>query len=609
MKIVLNEFKGIMPKLANDKLPIDMAQIADDLKTASGELVAYKRSTADIALPGNSYQTFFEYLEGGNNHWVYYDLIVHWVRTPIANDAFERMYLTGSDSVNGKYKAFVNDKISGTFDFTTDFYFPGADSGAAPSATGYTTGSQFRAYYYTYVSRYGEEGPPSAVTEVTDFGSGNVTLGNFTEPDAADEHLKVAIGGNRPALRIYRTADDGAGNADFLFVKEAFTDGINWATFTVVDDVANADLGPTNESTFYDRAPNNLSNLRGHPNGFFVAYKGNTLYFSEPFVPHAWPTDYQIAVDQQIISLGIFGSTIVVTTDGDVYTFAGPNPTTLYKTRLDFQPCLSQRGTVETTEGVMFPSAEGFQIVSAAGIRNITAEFFKPEDWDDFELETIHGTWFNKAYYGFYKTAGNEGNIRIDILNNSITTGVDYHQAGHVALVDGKFRTIFNSDITDPETFFISQWDNNPQQYRNYLYRSPRFILQKPQNFKVAQVILDTDFIAELLVLIEESGDLQAANQAAWDAGDALQSPWNGAAFNVQDMNGDTLLSLTSLGVQQFVEFRLYVDSVLKFTKQVFDSNLFKLPRGFKNKKWEVEVTGMIPLKRIIMATSTEEIV
>jgi hypothetical protein len=35
---------------------------------------------------------------------------------------------------------------------------------------------------------------------------------------------------------------------------------------------------------------------------------------------------------------------------------------------------------------------------------------------------------------------------------------------------------------------------------------------------------------------------------------------------------------------------------------------MFKLPRGFKDKKWEFEMVGMIPVKRLTIATSTEEI-
>jgi hypothetical protein len=146
---------------------------------------------------------------------------------------FERMYLTGADSTNGKYMAFVNDlQGAGTFDFTTDFYYPGAPAAAALTAT-YSTGATaaYRAYFYTYVSRYGEEGPPSVIFETVDGngtpdwdGTSSIVLDNFTEPVAADEHLKTVVGSNAPAIRIYRTSTDGAGNAAFLLVEEVAVD-------------------------------------------------------------------------------------------------------------------------------------------------------------------------------------------------------------------------------------------------------------------------------------------------------------------------------------------------------------------------------------------------
>jgi hypothetical protein len=620
-KIQINEFKGIMPKIANDKLPENMAQVANDLKTASGELKAFKRSTADVALASTSYKTFFEYLEGGNNHWVYYDLIVHWVRSPIANDSFERMYTTGS---HAQYKAFVNDLQGvGDFDFTTDFYYPGAPSAVALGASYTTGGTDYRAYFYTYVSRYGEEGPPSAIVETVNGttgkpdwdGTSSIVLSGFTEPDSDDEHLKTVVGSNAPAIRIYRTSTDGAGNAAFLLVAEVAVDNTGpastaWASYNYTDtDDAGDDelLGAPCDCALYDRAPDNLTGLRGHPNGYFVAHKDNVLYFSEPFKPWAWPQDYQIPVDHEIISVGIFGSTIVVATDGYTYTFTGPHPTSLYKNKLAFQPCQSQRGLVETDTGVMFPSYEGFQLVDASGITNVTKDMFKPEDWVDFELETIHGTWFNKAYYGFYSSPTYEGHVIIDFLNGAITTGVQYHQAGFVALSDGIFRTISYSDLTNPGILYIGQWDANPTQFRNFSYKSPRFILEKPKNFKVAQVILDTDFYNTVLEIIGDESTLGDLNAAAWVL--PLEGALNAASLNRQDINGDTLYSLSSLGVQSYVDFKIYVDGVLKFTKQVTDSNMFKLPRGFKDKKWELVLEGMIPVKRVTIATSTEEIV
>lgn len=643
MKISVNEFKGIMPKIANDKLPNNMAQTAADLKTASGELKAYRRSTPGFALSGSAYQTFFEYLEGGNNHWVYYDLIVHWVRSPTANDSFERMYLSGADSVNGKYMAFVNDlQGGGSFDFTTDFYFPGAPSGKAPTIAPAASVGDYVAYYYTYVSRYGEEGPPSAVGEsaaATDDGRNDVD--DIDYPSAADEHLTDIVGGEVPKIYLYRTATAGDGTADFLFCLEAqwFEETVTyvagdyvfyggggtydlyectvggvgtWAggthTFVSGENVLTADLGAVGESIFYDRAPVDLTNLRGHPNGFFVASKDNVLYFSEPYAPWAWPVDYQIPIDQTIIGVGIYGSTIVVATDGWIYTFSGPHPTSLYKSKLSFQPCLSQRGLAETDDGVLFPSLEGFQHVTAGGVFNMTQDMFKPEDWVDYELDTIHGTWYNKAYYGFYQSNDLEGGIILDILNGSITTFSQYHLAGHVALIDGTFRTIFNSDIDDPSTQYISTWDSDVTQYNNFEYKSPRYIMEKPVNFKVAQIILDSEFYDALLVLISEDSTLATLNAAAWVAGDRLRAPINDSMLNEVAFNGDTLYSLSSLGVQGYINFKVYVDGSLVFTKQVTDSNMFKLPRGFRHKKWEFGIEGMIPVKRMIIATSTEEI-
>jgi hypothetical protein len=145
--------------------------------------------------------------------------------------------------------------------------------------------------------------------------------------------------------------------------------------------------------------------------------------------------------------------------------------------------------------------------------------------------------------------------------------------------------------------------------YKNYLFRSKQFILEKPQNFKVAQVILDTQFYDDLLELLSGEQVLQDLNTDAWAENDMLGATFNGASFNKYAITGDTLADLNTLGIQGFVNFKLYIDGALRWTKQVKDSTMFKLPRGFRDKKWEWSVQGMIPIKRIILATSTEEIV
>jgi hypothetical protein len=268
---------------------------------------------------------------------------------------------------------------------------------------------------------------------------------------------------------------------------------------------------------------------------------------------------------------------------------------------------------IETDLGVMFPSKEGFQLVDANGApRNVTADLFKPEDWDDYELETMHAAWYNKAYYGFYKSATYQGNLIIDFLNSSITTGSEYHYATNVSVAGGIFRTIFESNVDSPDALNIAKWDSDETSYNNYTFKTKRYILETPSNFKVAQIIMDLDWYAA--VQAAAGGDLESLNATTWASnpatnwGDMMEGPMNDSTINVQDANGDLLYNITSLGLQSYVDFKVYVDGDLKWTKEVSDNTMFKLPRGFKDKKWEFEVIGMIPIKRLTIATSTEEI-
>lgn len=755
MKIQINEFSGIRPKVATDKLTATEAQIAQDVRTESGEIRPYRRAVGDVELTGDSYETLFEYYANSTRNWVTFEGLVYSARSPVANDTFERRYYMGEsgehsegtitftdgmtdgetvtvgsqtiefdiaeDGVGGGnstcgdsttiskelcaeafaavtpgaavefidngdgtvtvratsrgtagdaivltevgahitvdgagtlgttnagvddgiYKAYANDIDSSPWDFQTDFYTPGADAGTAPTLAGYTgSGSDYRAYFYTYVSRYGEEGPGSAISDVTDYASGRMHVDDIEDPDAADTHLTTAVDSNYPSVNIYRTAAATDGTADFLLVCNAYwfsaTQGYavgdfviylndlyecttihpagawNAGHFTQGELVSTTILTESNKSYLWRRCPDDLTNLRVHPNGFYVASKDKTLYFSEPYAPWAWPEDYEIPLDANIIGLGVFGSTVVVATDGNIYTFSGPHPESMYKQRLAFQPCLSQRAVVETDLGVLFPSKEGFQLVAAdSSPQNVTKDLFNPEDWDDYEVETMHGVWFNKAYYGFYSSAEFEGFIKIDFINGIITTGMDYHQAAYVSIGDGIFRTIVASNLNlGNPSLFISRWNTSTTRYRQYVYRSGKAILEKPSNFKVAQVILDEVWYAEALAA--SGGDLTALNQTAWDETDwgyELGGPINDYTVNAQDVNGDDLYTLATIGLQSYVEFNVYVAGTLKFSKQISSGTMFKLPRGFKSKEWEFEVKGMIPVKRITIATSVEEIV
>ena len=45
-------------------------------------------------------------------------------------------------------------------------------------------------------------------------------------------------------------------------------------------------------SDLYEAPPNDLQGICLHSSGALAGYSGNTLRFSEPYLPHAWPADY-----------------------------------------------------------------------------------------------------------------------------------------------------------------------------------------------------------------------------------------------------------------------------------------------------------------------------
>jgi len=694
-RVDITQFKGLMPKLANDKLPANMAQTLLDGNTESGAILPYKNAVSETALDEISYKTLFEYIYSNTSDFVYYDGIVFAARSHVAEDTHERMYfcgetgleakgtltldtqptatddmtidtttytfvaygtssaqdeidlglelgetqrnilqaMRGTDTYNiehatvqpeewignelklaavshgtagnsivttetftagtnvfdagtlgttqageedGQYKAFANDLDSSPWDFMTDYYFPGYTAPAGPTITAQTAGATYLAYYYTYVSRYGEEGPGSDITEIT-----NQTVDARVHVDdiaavPADHGLSDGT------VRIYRSATDGQGGSEFLLACEAdyFAEATvyvageytiydtdlyectvggtgTWAggTHTFVQgeavSVATLGLSTTGDTYLWEGAPDDLTNLRSHPGGFFVASKNNELHFSEPFYHHAWPEDYKIYLDAQIIGIGIFSQTIVVCTDANIYTYSGPHPDSLYKQRLAFQPCLSQRAVTEIDDGVIFPSSEGFQIVSAEGVRNATAETFKPDDLLAYNLDTMHGVWYNKSYYGFHTSSTKRGFIRLDMTNDTLTEGVAYHYAAYVTLSDGLFRTIFPSNIVAPEVLYIAKWDFDDESFKNYYYKSPRFIYNQPVNFKVALLQLDYDFYNKVVSDVSLGSSIEELNQTEWDIATALNPQGvTGACVNdwmpnERSVNGDKLYPRT----------------------------------------------------------------
>lgn len=139
--------------------------------------------------------------------------------------------------------------------------------------------------------------------------------------------------------------------------------------------------GQALESTNWTPPPTGLQGSELMPNGWFAAFKGNTLYMSEPYRPHAWPYNMTFAKSIRGIRAGQ-QSLVVITADG-VYIVAGNHPSAAQQVKLSTpQPGIVQRGMANIDGAVAYTSNDGFVLVDGTSASPALSQaFFDRQTW------------------------------------------------------------------------------------------------------------------------------------------------------------------------------------------------------------------------------------
>lgn len=270
-----------------------------------------------------------------------------------------------------------------------------------------------RAYVFTLVSDWGEEGPPSppsAVKQILLDGSAAVVLtwvvGTYT-------HV------NR--MRLYRTVS-GQSGTNFFFVGEIpFTGTITPSTLTgavsgfstitasLVDAVPPVSIGELLPSTDWTAPVAGMFGLISMPNGFMLAFKDNTVYACEAYEPHAWPDKYRKTVDYPIVGAAVMGQSAVIATKGRPYVATGSDPYSLTLSKLDIDaPCIAKEGIVSIGDGVVYPTFEGLVLIKPYALPQIiTQQIMTKAQWLSYwqtgtggqtSPPTMYGAFYNDHY-------------------------------------------------------------------------------------------------------------------------------------------------------------------------------------------------------------------
>jgi len=223
-----------------------------------------------------------------------------------------------------------------------------------------------RAYVYTMVNSYLEESAPSPANVVSltylDYVEVTTTVPTFTGYSP------------RSATNIYRTFGTNP-----TYFKITTT---NLGSNVYKDETfKSSDIGVPLPSLEWDLPETGMTGLVPMPNGFFAAYKGNMLYFSEPFRPHAWP--YAMSFPNNITGICPDAQSLVVTTNAGAHMVLGSLPSNMSQQKLPLpQAGIAQRLMVNLEGAVAYASADGIVLVQGSqSTMTLSQKFYSREDW------------------------------------------------------------------------------------------------------------------------------------------------------------------------------------------------------------------------------------
>lgn len=592
--IKLEGFQGLIPRVSERLLPNMASTVVKNAKLLNGEIRGFRDPQELANLTGQTSQLrrAFRVPDTPNDAYIAFDnRDVDVVRSPLVNDTHDRYFWAG----DGVPKMNTGDRIkNGDDEFFLGIPTPtGAPAVAPPAGTDFT-----KAYVYTMVSLYGEEGPPSPPTIATgDAGQWDLTNMDTTVPDQANRNITHK--------NIYRTV---AGNAStsFFFVAQ-----ITLAASTYDDNETDVDVvnNVLLESTTWIGPPTTMEGFVVMPNGYLVGWAGRRILMSEPYRPHAWPAEYELSTEFDIVGMAVFGATLIICTESQPYYGQGVSPRSFTTQKVDaVEPCLSRRGIVSLTVGVIYPSINGLVLASGSGVSVITSSLFTKEEWATFLPDQLYAAQLGLQYIafssqsvGFMFDPTNPTARLVDLDNFTNVEGIETDR------YTGNVNLLQNNRVMDwdPEVTERLQW-----RWVSKMYQTP-----KPLNFGAGRLMFETaDQDTE-----DTGAEFDAYDASLFAAIDAL--PGVGARLNTlgggvlggtpakpalglvtdwitpetrQPLGGSLLYDVADLqSVPSSVRLIIRIaDDEVIFDAQLTTQDIFRLPTGFKSDLWKFELLG-----------------
>lgn len=555
MQIKVSNFLGAFPRIHNTKLKDTAAEKALNVDVTSGVLRPFYalKNKQKLNVIGSETKSFAFYKFPDKEGFFQFKDEVDLCYSPIADDQYRRVYWSGDSRSEGHLLySYTPALTSGTNYNPTSWYRVGIPAPTqepiiASHTTGYTEeeleelSDEARIYVYTYVSETGEESAPSPASAMVymPHDKSAATVTNIITDTAASQGRLIKY------KRIYRSITDSNGSANLFFVGQIAASATQFIDSLDSDDVNTSDPIPTIN---WDIPRQNMQGLNVTPKGVNYAFTGKIACFSEPYYPYAWPRDYELTLQYDIVAMGHYEDYILCATTGTPYLISGIDPanTSLNELPLN-EACVSKRSLVSMAKCVCYASPNGIVMAYGSTAKLVSDSFFDKDTWAALKPESIHAVEHRGKYLFFYNNGVKKGAYLFDPLQ------VDF---GLVEL-----------DIWYKAASRHHQTEN--------LY-----------------------FLADDLTVYQ------------FDDTAAVKKPytWRSKLFDVGN-DGTRMLACKVIADEYSnVTLNIYTDGELLYSKQVTDRRPFRLPNHSNRYDWQFEVIATSQVREIVLANSMLEL-
>ena len=336
------------------------------------------------------------------------------------------------------------------------------------------------------------------------------------------------------------------------------------STYDFTDDFESRDLLSILGTDEFDAPPEDLQGLTAIQNNILVGFVGNTLYFSEPGAPHAWPERYSVNLEHNVVGIAAINGSALVTTEAYPFFVSGSDPANGMSTqRIDANfPCLSKNSMVTMGYGIVYSTHDGLAVYSnSAGTAIITKLLYNNDTWTSaLDPATIIAEYYGDNYFAAHSTGAFI--FEQDAKAGGFFVDADYtFTASYYDPIDGVVYYVSGANGD------IYQWDDLDQPAVAMEWKSKVIVTKDMINLGAARVVAD---YATVSTVWDSSTSVWESVTSIWDAADNIT-------------------------------FYLWANKELILTTTVSDSDVFRLPTGYRTDKFEVSVESDIRVRAIYL--------